>query len=131
MMGWAKKQVGFTIIEVLVAIVVLVVGLLAIANNTISVTRGNRISATYTTAINLAQKKMEEIKAQSSFSNVTNIPDPNNPITATGASGGIFTRTWSISNSTESDLKQVDVTASWTEYGVTRTVRLSTYVYTG
>lgn len=113
---------GFTLIEVLVAIAMISVGVLGLAANTISVTQGNRISASTTIAINLAQGKIEEIKAQSSFANETVTDSPR---------GAIFTRTWVISDSPEANLKQIEVTVSWTEYGVSRSVALNTYVYTG
>lgn len=120
-----QREAGFTLIEVLVAVAIIAIGVLALAANTISVTQGNRVSANYTIAVNLAQEKMEEVRAQSSFTNGTATD------TSTGSTGVPFTRTRVIGDSSETNLKQIDVTVSWTEYGVSRSVALSTYVYTG
>ena len=53
---------GFTLIEVLVAMVILSIGLLGTAALIIGIIRGNQVSNRVTTATTLAQDKMEEIK---------------------------------------------------------------------
>ena len=53
---------GFTLIEVLVAIVILTVGLLGMASMTGVIIRGNKLSNDLTTATTLAQDKMEDIR---------------------------------------------------------------------
>jgi prepilin-type N-terminal cleavage/methylation domain-containing protein len=53
---------GFTMIEILVAMVVLAIGLLGMAGMTIMVTRGNRGAADMTAGTNICQKKIEELK---------------------------------------------------------------------
>lgn len=53
---------GFTIIEVLAAIVILTVGLLGMASLTGAIIRGNRLSNDLTTATTLAQDEMEDIR---------------------------------------------------------------------
>ena len=53
---------GFTLIEVLVAMVILSVGLLGTAALITGIINGNKVSNRITTATVLAQDKMEEIK---------------------------------------------------------------------
>ena len=53
---------GFTLIEVLIAIVILSVGLLGMASLTVGIINGNRFSNDLTTATTLAQDKMEDIR---------------------------------------------------------------------
>lgn len=53
---------GFTLLEVLVAVVVLSIGLLGMASLTIGVIKGNKFSKRVTTATILAQEKMEETR---------------------------------------------------------------------
>jgi len=124
-----KRREGFTLIENLVAIVLIATGVLGFSINTIGVIRGNYISHNVTIATNLAQDKMEELLGQSTLSNITDSPDPNNPITETGATNGRFTRTWTVSGSPlGSELKDVAVWVRWSDY-IDRKVKLSTLVY--
>ena len=57
-----KKDEGVTILEVLIAIIVLSAGLLGMASLTVGIINGNRLSSELTTATILAQDKMEEIR---------------------------------------------------------------------
>lgn len=54
---------GFTLLEVLIAIVILSLSLLGLSAMTLSTIRGLALSEEMTTATNLAQEKMEEIKS--------------------------------------------------------------------
>lgn len=57
-----QRHEGFTLLEVLIAIVILSLGLLGLSAMTISTIRGLTFSEKMTTATNLAQEKMEDIK---------------------------------------------------------------------
>ena len=61
---------GFTLIEVLIAIVILSVGFLGMAALTVGIINGNKFSNDLTTATTLAQDKMEDIRRQD-YSDVT------------------------------------------------------------
>jgi len=128
-----KRTEGFTLIEILVAIGLITVGILSFSLNTIGVMQGNYISGNYTIATSLAQDKMEELLGQASFTDVDNCTNPpDQDITATGGTGGIYDRCWKIADPNPSlgaNLKQIDVTVSWRDY-LSRTVTLSTLVFT-
>ncbi|MBW2737749.1 MAG: prepilin-type N-terminal cleavage/methylation domain-containing protein [Deltaproteobacteria bacterium] len=64
---------GFTLIEVLVAMVILSVGLLGTAALITGIINGNKVSNRITTATVLAQDKMEEIKSVSYANAVSEI----------------------------------------------------------
>ena len=59
-----RHQTGFTFNEVLVAINVIVIAILGYSLSTVGVIRGNLTNDNTTVAINLAQDKMEQLKAQ-------------------------------------------------------------------
>jgi hypothetical protein len=110
-----KHQPGFTFNEVLVAINVIVIAVLGYSLSTVGVIRGNMTNDNTTVAINLAQDKMEQLKAQSKLVNDDRCPSSGDlAITAIGTPGGIFDRCWRIVDSAlGSHLKQIDVTVSW------------------
>jgi type IV pilus assembly protein PilV len=100
-----KNMKGFTIIEVLLAMGVMSIGLLAVAAMQISAVRNNKTGNTYTQAAALARTQMELIKNgdideptdilnPGVFPTTTN--DPNNPMDENGLPGGIYTRSWTI-----------------------------------
>lgn len=62
---------GFTLIEVVVAITVIAIGMFAIMSLLLTVIKGNSHSERVTTATNIAQDKMEDLK-RVGYSNVSN-----------------------------------------------------------
>ncbi|MFQ5684260.1 MAG: prepilin-type N-terminal cleavage/methylation domain-containing protein [Candidatus Binatia bacterium] len=132
---------GFTLIEVLVAVTLISIGVLSFSLSTTGIIRGNAISAHFTTAINLAQDKIEQLKTQASLLNVNSCPvAPEQAITssaaelkitALGTTGGIYNRCWTIRDSSlGAGLKEVSVTVNWQDYQ-RRYVTLSTLVFAG
>jgi Tfp pilus assembly protein PilV len=120
---------GFTFNEVLVAINVIVIGVLGYSLTTVGVIRGNRANDNATIAINLAQDKMEQLRAQRKLVNDNRCPG-DRAITATGAPGGIFDRCWRIFDSSFGlHLKQIDVTVAWREPEI-REIIVTTLMYT-
>ncbi len=79
--------------------------------------KGNAGSKNLTSAAILAEAKIEELK-NDGFADLVNgsFQDSNNPVDPTGQTGGIFTRSWGISNYLGStDMKQIIVTLTWTD----------------
>lgn len=104
---------GFSMLELLIALTVLSVGLFALAGLQQAAVGENSASEHLTSAIFLAEAKMNQLKTDgySSLGNGT-FSDANNPIDEQGQAGGIFTRTWTVS-SMGVNTKQVTVTISW------------------
>ena len=117
-----KNSRGFTLTEVLIAVVVLSVGLLGMFAMTITTIRSISFSNKHTTAATLAQDKMEDIRNKS-YANVTaanypvddysNIPDypqfkrtvtinPDNPVP--GTKTVTVTVSWKKSNTSSGDV---------------------------
>lgn len=120
----ATSQNGFTLLEVLVAIVILTIGLLGTAGLTTGVIRGNHYSKNLTSATAAAQTQLESVKS-SGYANATAANFPNDTVTMGGMT---FTRTTTVTNSSPAaNMKTVSVTVSWTESNNTsRSVNLQT-----
>ncbi len=138
-----RKQEGFTILEVLVAISILTVGLLAVASMQVAGMNTNAHARNVTEGINWAQDKLEELIA---------LPydDPNNMGlidtdndgnlglgNATAATAdysetrGIFTIYWNIAdNSPVANSKSIRIIVTWPDRSVTRRVLLN-YIRSG
>ena len=59
-----KTNGGFTLVEVLIAMLILTVGLLGMASLTVAIIKGNKLSADLTIATTLTQDKMEDLRRQ-------------------------------------------------------------------
>jgi type IV pilus assembly protein PilV len=121
------NQNGFTLLEVLLAITIFSIGLLAVAAMQVSAIHGNKLGNEWTQATTLAQEQMEALKS-GDITTAAYTPgaysDPNNPMTVTGASGGIFNRSWNIAANTDFSVRAT-VTVSWTQQGVSHSVVLT------
>jgi type IV pilus assembly protein PilV len=127
-----KNNQGFTMLELLIAIAILAIGLLGLATLQTSSIQGNRDSKEMTTAVFLAEKKMEELKSSpftASPINIGTTNDSNNPMNGSGASGGIYNRSWNVQTYMSSaNMKQITVTVAWNMAGKNHSVSLDTVV---
>jgi Tfp pilus assembly protein PilV len=124
------RQTGFTLNEVLVSINVIIIAILGYSLSTVGVIRGNMTNDNTTVAINLAQDKLEQLKAQNKLVNDNRCPDSgDHAITAAGMANGIFDRCWRIVDSPLGpQLKQIDVRVSWRDQE-NREIILTTLAY--
>ena len=60
-----KKSAGFTLIEILIALVIFSISILAFAGLTVTATRTGPYGGRMTEAVTFAQDKLEELKAKS------------------------------------------------------------------
>ncbi len=106
---------GFTLIEVLAAMAVFAIASLGLAVGVASVIRSNQRSYLASVATNLAQDKLEELKAKSPANVTPCTENCDNPKPKTN--GVEFTRTWQVvNNSPVAGVKQIDVTVQWSDH---------------
>lgn len=122
-----QQTKGFTLIEVLIAMVIFSVGFLGLSAITMTTIRGLSFSNKLTTATTLAQDKLEEIK----MAGYRNALTTNYPAEAYNTIPDYpqFQRTVIINPDTPvPDVKTVIVMVSWGrgEEGVAHTITLST-----
>lgn len=109
---------GFTLLEVLVAVVLLSIGLSGVAAFTGSLMNYNQQANNVMNATTLAQDKLEELK-NTSYWDVAGSSDTDS----------IFTRTWNVnSDSPAVNMKTIAVMVSWNWESKTHNVVLKTIV---
>jgi type IV pilus assembly protein PilV len=98
---------GFTLIEILAAVVIFTVGLLGVAGLTMVIIRGNTFSSMLTTATVLAQDKLEELR-ETTYAAIASGSD-------TAVENNVnYTRVWNITDDAPATgMKTIEVTVSW------------------
>jgi len=115
---------GFTLIEVLVAMTIFSLGILAVGSMALSTIRNNTSGNIMTQATMLARAKIEEKKREADAGALSVGVETETNIDDQGIPGGIYTRRCSISSVGSS--RQIHVTVSWTRRGQSRRVILTT-----
>ena len=117
-----SREAGFTLLEVIIAISILTVGLLAVAAMQTSAIRGNDSAYHVTEGATWAQDRLEFLMAlpyeDSALSNGTGKTDPM----TTPAN---YTITYDVVNGPISNTKLITVIASRNDRGATKTRRLT------
>ncbi len=124
-----KKQNGFSLLEVLIALVILAIGLLAVAQMQITAIKGNAYGSGMTNASSLASNTLERLMALP-YTNAALTPTgapPDAPLT-TGSTldplvaveGGVnnegYTRVYWVEDDTPSiGMKQITVRVVWAD----------------
>jgi Tfp pilus assembly protein PilV len=105
----ARAQHGGTYIEVLSAIAVFAVVVTGLSPALLNTRKLAELGKHQSIATTLAEDKVEQIRTLGTVSSGS-----DGPLTADGLSGGIFTRTWTVSpNSPTADVSRVEVVVSW------------------
>jgi type IV pilus assembly protein PilV len=100
---------GFTLIEVLIALVILSIALLALAGLMITTTRNNSFGGHMTEAATFGQDVFEKLRA-SPWAGIVNGND-----TAIGSTGISYARNWTVTNDPTGTQRWVTITVNWTD----------------
>lgn len=108
-----KKENGFTLLEVLFALAIFSIGLLAINAMTTMTIKSNYKSKNLTTAVHLAQNKLDSLRA-GSYAYVADSSETGLDSQEV-AGAGIFNRSVTVTTSTNPGYKTVEVIVSWSD----------------
>jgi type IV pilus assembly protein PilV len=123
-----RKDSGFTLLEVLVALTLLSVGLLGTAMLTTGIIRGNFFSKNITSATAVAQTTIEGAQ-RVGYTAVNTYAANSTKVPPTVSMGGVsFSQSASVTNnSPATNMKTISVTVSWNEANnASRSVTLQT-----
>ncbi len=115
-MNCLTKSKGFSLIEVLIALVILAISLLALAGLMATTVRNNSFGGHVTEASTLAQDKLEEFRAMR-WDDVQVTPpgpdtDPDGKIPV-GSTGIVYNRNWNVVQS--GNIKTITITVNWND----------------
>jgi type IV pilus assembly protein PilV len=116
---------GFTLIEVMIGLVILAIGLLAIAGMQMTAVRGNFSSKNLTQASYVAQERLEFLRGLSFNDALLNLGS-HSEVTKT-ISGTAFVRSYTVAQEAivNGSLKKITYTVTWND-GVNHSVIFST-----
>lgn len=118
-----RSDAGFSFIDVMLAMVILTIGVLALADLQIASSKGNTSVKSMIAAITVAETKMEQIRNTVYTNIVAEAP------TQVTASGLTFTRQVTVTtNSPMLNAKTVNVIVRWSDSAGAHTVPLATIV---
>ena len=119
-----KKSRGFTLIEALIAVVILAVGLISLAKFQTSLVESSGETKARTEAVNLAQSELEQVRNM----NYADLGSGNLPTATITGTNAQFTPTWQLSDNAAQGYKTVTLTLAWTDKKGDYSVQLSSII---
>ena len=116
---------GFTLVEVLIAVILIVIGLVAFGVLGGTVVDQNTYQKRSDLALTLAQQKLEDLKNQALSTTLTSA---NNGSDTPSIVNNAFSRSWTVANGAAGSLATLTVTVTWADKGNTKSERLRTYL---
>jgi prepilin-type N-terminal cleavage/methylation domain-containing protein len=138
--NYLKNQQGFTLVEIMVAMTLMVIALFALVGMQIVALKSNNIANQLSVATSLASEALEDISSTTWSSNGTALTNGTTTInfgsSTSGnygqytdpSAGGLYTITCTPTlNSPISGIAQLDVTVTYTYKGISKSVTISSY----
>ncbi|NCA69856.1 MAG: hypothetical protein EOM91_07070 [Sphingobacteriia bacterium] len=124
----ASRQRGASLTEALVALVILSVGLLALAQLQMRVLASSGFSKAQTSAINLAQETFERLRASA----YDEIHDGSDWPPIEMGHTAVFARAWSVTEDPDLAFKTIRITTAWQSIeGIDQSVTLTGIIARG
>lgn len=125
-----SEQTGFSLLEILIAITILAIGLLALAQMQITSIQGNAFSSRTTDATTLAQDALEQLMTldytDADLTSGSHPPGSQAQVSGTQLVGGVtYTISWNVTdNSPINNAKTVSMTVTWIDNTQQRTLSM-------
>ncbi len=100
---------GFSLIEVVIALLILSISLLALAGLMVTTTRNNSFGGHMTEASTFTQYKLEELRA-SPWSGIASGSD-----TVQGSTGVTYARNWTVTSNALGTQRWISIVTNWTD----------------
>jgi type IV pilus assembly protein PilV len=110
-----KRSKGFTLIEVMVALVILAISLLALAGLMLTTTKNNTFGGHMTEAATFAQDKLEQLRAAPWTGIVAGSDTVTTAITGAPGTGISYARNWIVADTPDGTQRWVTITMNWTD----------------
>ena len=114
-----KQQIGFSLIETMVALIILGFGLIGIAGIQLNMTVADQLARQRSVAVTLAQSKIEEIRGSIAQTLTTDVCSSSAPATGSTCptitnSSAAFTRIWTTTSAADGT-KIIAVQITWND----------------
>ena len=119
MRHFPNDEKGFSLIEILIAMTIFAIGVLALAEMQVTAIRGNAFSSSTTDGTTLAQDRIEQLMSLP-YDDANLNAGNHGPVTQ-----GVYNLSWDVANdSPVANTKTVNVSVTWTANGWNRSVAL-------
>jgi type IV pilus assembly protein PilV len=108
-MKLSMRSKGFSLVEVLIALLILAISLLALAGLMVTTTRNSSFGGHMTEASTFAQDKLEQLRV-SPWAGVATGND-----TIQSSTGITYTRNWTVTANGDGNQRWVSITLTWTD----------------
>jgi len=116
------SNAGCTLVESMLTLAIMSMGLLALAGLQITALRGNALARKMTTAVSIAEQRIEQLK-NTSYTNIQ-----AEAATQVTASNLHFTRQVTVTTGPLPNTKSVSVLVSWQDQATTHTLPIATII---
>ncbi len=117
-----RRCAGFTLVEAMVALLILSVGLLALGRLQGTVTQSSAQAKARTEALRLAEGKIETLRGFNSMATLSGYANGSDTVTGTNA---LFTRSWNWTTTAIPATRSVNLTVTWSDRSGNQTVGLN------
>ena len=108
----SRNRNGFSLIEILVALVILSIALLALAGLMVTTTKNNAAGGHLTEAATFAQDTLERLRVSPLSSIPTGVMIQNSCV---GSTGVTYTGSWTAVPNSSSTLDTITITVNWVD----------------